>query len=126
MTSAKLTKIHPILQLIFQGPCLAACPVWPQTQYFSVILLVYLTVGSLAVHLRTVQRRIFERIMKPFKECNHRNKEGTVGCFYDTVDCERECVIGNTWNGPAWFRREKLGTKPSARCSSSVTPILVY
>ena len=72
--------------------------------------------------------------MKPFKDfcalcnlkCNHRNKEGTVGCFYDTADCERECVIGNTWNGLAWFRREKLGTKPSARYSSSVTPILVY
>ena len=43
-----------------------------------------------------------------------------------TVDCERKCVIGNTWNGLAWFRREKLGTKPLARYSSSVTPILVY
>ena len=74
--------------------------------------------------------KLFKRFLCIVQMCNLNGKCNHIktrrGCFYDTVDCERKCVIDNTWNGLAWFRREKLGTKPLARYSSSVTPILVY
>ena len=58
-------------------------------------------------------------------KCNHRNKE-RVFLWHRWLWKKMRYWQYLEWTGLAWFRREKLGTKPSARNSSSVTPILVY